>query len=78
MCKAEFLALSKDEQFAYQIDLKSRLDYKNAFDYAKKMAEEEGRKKEKIEITKNLLNQNIDLNIIVISTGLSVEEIKKI
>jgi len=40
---AEFLALSKDEQFAYQQDLKSRLDYKNVMDYAKEMAEKAGR-----------------------------------
>ena len=32
---AEFLALSKDEQFAYQLDLKAKLDYKNVLDYAK-------------------------------------------
>jgi len=42
---AEFLALSKDEQFAYQQDLKTRLDYKNVMDYAKEMAEKEGLEK---------------------------------
>ena len=42
---AEFLALDKDEQFSYQQDLKSRLDYKNVIDYAKELAEEEGLKK---------------------------------
>jgi predicted transposase/invertase (TIGR01784 family) len=41
---AEFLALDKDEQFAYQQDLKSKLDYKNSLDYAKKEAKNEGRK----------------------------------
>ena len=39
---AEFLALDKDEQFAYQLNLKARLDYKNVMDYAKKEAKEEG------------------------------------
>ncbi len=39
---AEFLRLSKDEQFAYQQDLKSRLDYLNVLRYAKETAEEKG------------------------------------
>jgi predicted transposase/invertase (TIGR01784 family) len=39
---AEFLALKPDQQFTYQIDLKSRLDYKNVMDYAKEEAEREG------------------------------------
>ena len=39
---AEFLALDEDEQFAYQQDLKARLDYKNVMDYAKEMAKKEG------------------------------------
>ncbi len=33
---AEFLALDRDKQFAYQLDLKARLDYKNVMDYAKR------------------------------------------
>ena len=41
---SEFLALDKDRQFAYQQDLKTRLDYKNVMDYAKEMAKEEGLK----------------------------------
>ncbi len=39
---AEFLALDKDEQFAYQQNLKARLDYVNVMDYAKKEAREQG------------------------------------
>ncbi len=87
---AEFLALSKDEQFAYQIDLKSRLDYKNAFDYAKEMAEAkgkakgkaegivEGEKQKTIEIVKNSLSLRLDVETISKLTGLSVEEIKNL
>ncbi len=41
---AEFLALPKEKQWAYQQDLKARLDYKNVMDYAKEMAKEEGLK----------------------------------
>ena len=39
---AEFLALSSDEKFAYQLDLKARLDYKNVLDFAKEKAKREG------------------------------------
>ncbi len=39
---AEFLALNPDQQFTYQSDLKSRLDYKNVMDYAKEEAEKVG------------------------------------
>ena len=107
---AEFLALSKDEQFSYQSDLKSRLDYKNTLDYAKEVAEAQGmergikkgmekgmekgmqkgmqkgreegeaiglKKGEKsIEIAYNLLKANVATEIIVLSTGLSIEEIE--
>ena len=41
---ASFLALSKDEQFAYMLDQKATLDYKNTIDYAKETAMEEGLK----------------------------------
>ena len=79
---AEFLALSKDEKFTYQQDLKRKLDYKVVLDYAKEEAKEEGMKegvkKEKIEIAKNFLKQKVDIDIIVISTGLSVKEIEKL
>ena len=39
---AKFLALSKDKQLAYQLDLKAKLDYQNVMDYAKEFAREEG------------------------------------
>jgi predicted transposase YdaD len=39
---ASFLALSKDEQFAYMLDQKATLDYKNTINYAKETAMEEG------------------------------------
>ena len=118
---AEFLALDKDRQFAYQLNLKARLDYKNVMDYAKKEARKDGHqegleeghkeghqegleqgleegieqgiekgieqeqinsqkklKLEKLEIAKNLLSQNIDIEIIQVSTNLSIEEIKSL
>jgi len=90
---AEFLKLSKDEQFAYQQDLKARLDYINVMRYAKEEANrigmEEGIKKgiekgiekgleqSKITIAKNLLDI-LDDETISIKTDLSVEVIKSL
>jgi predicted transposase/invertase (TIGR01784 family) len=42
---ASFLALSKDEQFAYMLEQKAILDYKNTIDYAKETGMEEGLEK---------------------------------
>ena len=42
---AKFLALSKDKQLAYQIDLKAKLDYQNVMNYAKEYAMEVGMEK---------------------------------
>jgi len=79
---AKFLALSKDKQLAYQIDLKAKLDYQNVLNYAKEYAKEEGIKegikKRNIEIAKNLLLAKVDIETIMKSTGLSIEDIEKI
>ena len=87
---AEFLALPKDKQFAYQQDLKARLDYKNVMDYAKEMAMEEGLKEGKkeglkegaknkeIEIAKNLLKSGVSIEVILTSTTLTREEIENL
>jgi predicted transposase/invertase (TIGR01784 family) len=78
---AEFLALSKDEQFAYQLDLKAKLDYKNVLDYAKEEAEkkgiEKGIEKRNVEIAKSLLDM-LDVEIIALKTGLSVTEVQRL
>ena len=39
---------------------------------------EEGKKLEKIEIAKNLLNAKVDIDTIVISTGLTTKEIENL
>ena len=78
---AEFLALSKDEQFVYQLDLKAKLDYKNVLDYAKEEAEkqgiEKGEKNKQLEIAKSLLDV-LDIKIIALKTGLSVTEVQRL
>ena len=84
---AEFLKLDKERKFAYQQDLKARLDYKNSMDYAKELAEqkgmekglekglEQGREKEKLEIAKNLLAM-LDNAAIAKTTGLNIDDIE--
>ena len=60
-------------------------EYMSAEEDARKMenshldeARNEGRNESKLEIARNLLNNNVDLSIIINSTGLSEEEIKKL
>jgi len=80
---AKFLALNKDEQLAYQLDLKAKLDYQNVMDYAKEYAKEQGREQgreeNKIEIAKSLIKENMDIEFICKITGLDrkiVENLK--
>ena len=78
---AEFLALDKDKQFAYQQDLKARLDYKNVLDYAKEEAEKKGRNEGREEEKRVLAIKLLDVlavEIIAKKTGLSIETIKKL
>ena len=44
----------------------------------KEEGREEGREKEKLEIAENLLKRNVDIDIIVESTGLSKEEVENL
>jgi len=82
---ANFLALNPDEQFAYMLDQKAQLDYKNTIDYAKEEGLQEGlqkglkegEKKAKIEIAKNLLDV-LDNETIAKKTGLSIDEIEEL
>ena len=70
---AEFLALSKDEKFNYQQDLKIKMDNKAVMDYAI----EEAQKNKTLEIAKSLLDV-LDIKTIALKTNLSEEEIKNL
>ena len=92
--RAEFLKLSSKEQHNYHINLKHYRDWVNTIDTAtwkgkvegikegkiegEKVGLKKGEKQAKIEIAKKLLQQKIDLNIITISTGLTIEEIEEL
>jgi predicted transposase/invertase (TIGR01784 family) len=75
---AEFLALDSDKQFAYQQDLKARCDNKACLDFAENKGKMEGLEEGKKEIAKNLLSAKVDIDIIVQTTGLTIEEIQNL
>ena len=76
--KAEFINLPKGEQDKYHKNLKVYRDLINSIDTAHEQGRVEGEKMKAIEIAKNLLAQNIAIDIIGISTGLSVMEIESL
>lgn len=67
---AEFSKLSVAEKEYYERSRLKRLEVRTLMNEAKI----EG----KIEVAQNLLKSNVDINVIVSSTGLSLEEIKKL
>jgi hypothetical protein len=70
-----------NEQFAYQMDLKARLDYKNVMNTAKEEGKIEGRAEGKIEAKINIaiaLLDVLELETIALKTGLSLEQLKKL
>ena len=67
---------TEEELFTYEQETKRIMDNRAAEDYKLEQAKSEGKAEEKIEIAKNLLSQNIDINTISTATGLPVEKIK--
>ncbi|CAA6815674.1 MAG: Unknown protein [uncultured Sulfurovum sp.] len=82
--KAEFIRLPKMEQDKYHQNLKVYRDLVNSFDTANQVGFEKGIEKgieqgkfeEKLEIAKNLLLAGVSIELIVTTTGLTIEEIK--
>jgi predicted transposase/invertase (TIGR01784 family) len=74
--RTELTRISRDpkEKEIYRVREKSQNDRADALT----QANEKGRIEEKIEIAKNLLKNNVEEGIIVISTGLTIEEINKL
>ena len=62
----------KIERYALDVALKETSEK------SKKEGKIEGKKERNIEIAKNLLKENVDLNIISKTTGLSLEELEKL
>ena len=83
---AEIAKLNKEEFRKYQESLNAYRDIKNSVDTAREeghekgivKGREEGQIEGKIEVAKNLLQNNISIDIIVNSTGLTKNEIEKL
>jgi predicted transposase/invertase (TIGR01784 family) len=75
---AEIAKFTPEQVRSYEDSLKYYRDLKNSLDTAKEEGKEEGKFEEKEGIAKNLLGNNVDIEIIVKSTGLSKEQIEKL
>ena len=71
---AEIARFTPDQVRSYEDSLKYYRDLKNSLDTAK----DEGRIEGKIEVAKNLLKNGVSIDVIIKSTGLTEEEIKRI
>jgi predicted transposase/invertase (TIGR01784 family) len=71
---AEIARFTQDQVRSYEDSLKYYRDLKNSLDTAR----EEGKIEGKIEVAKNLLSSGVSIDLIVKSTGLSGDEIKKL
>lgn len=72
--------ISKDEHERYLAELRQKyiMDQKATEDAGYDKGLKDGMKQKSEEIAKNLLSQNIDLEIIIKTTGLTLEEIKQL
>ena len=68
-------SLPEDERRAYYRELKQRMDLNGVMNSKFIDGKDEGIKEEKVNIARNLKERNVDMDIIVASTGLSAEEI---
>lgn len=71
---AEIAKFNHQEYQDYEDSLKYYRDIKNSLDNAR----EEGKIEGKIEVVKNLLKNNVSVEIIMMSTGLTKEQIEKL
>ena len=74
----DYISTNDEERLIIDKIIEGRNDFYSAKNIAKEEGREEGLKEKSIEIAKNMLKLNIDINIISQSTGLSVEEINKL
>lgn len=76
----EYMSAEEDARKIYNSRMYDAREkgFKQGYDEGIEQGIEKGIEKNKIEIAKNLLNNNVDINVISLSTGLSQEEIKKL
>jgi len=75
---AEIAKFTPEQVQSYEDSLKYYRDIKNSLDTAKEEGKVEGKIEEKQLIAKNLLKENVDINLISAVTGLTVEQIAKL
>ncbi|OQY06539.1 MAG: transposase [Fusobacteriia bacterium 4572_132] len=80
--KLEVMYFNEQEREVYEAERKIKMNRKEELRTAEekgiKEGKREGIREEKIEIAKNLLKNNVDVQIIITSTGLNIEEIEKL
>ena len=82
----EYISTNKEERLIIEKIIEGRNDFYSANTIAREEGKEEGKmeglkegeKNKSIEIAKNMLKLNVDVNIISQSTGLDIEEIKNL
>ena len=76
----EYMSAEEDARKIYNSRMYDAREkgFKQGYDEGIEQGIEKGIEQNKIEIAKNLLNNNVDINIISLSTGLSQEEIKNL
>lgn len=76
----EYMSAEEDARKIYNSRMYDAREkgFKQGYDEGIEQGIEKGIEKNKIEIAKNLLDNNVDINVISLSTGLSQEEIKKL
>ena len=72
--------ISADEHERYIAELRDKYirDQNQLKSYGRRLGKEEGKKEKTIEIAKNMLNENINIELIMKITGLSKEEIENL
>ena len=80
LAKSELYRLSMDSKEREQYNMREKAIYDriSALENAEAKGKLEGMLEEKLEVAKKLLMANVDINIIISSTGLTKEEIRKI
>ena len=76
--KMEFLANDKEVLRLYHLREMAQIDYNSGMKKAKDEGRAEGKAEEKIKVARNLLEMNMSHDQIVKTTGLTLEEIRKL
>ncbi len=75
---AEIARFTPDQVRSYEDSLKYYRDLKNSLDSAKEEGVIEGIEKGKVEVAKNLIENNVSIEIIMKSTGLTKEQMERL